>query len=312
MRYFRKALIAVLILLPLVLVALGLNLFFGIDDAYAQWGAVDMVIRYMEAHEGRWPPNWEALRADFESGGGRLGGSSFAHYQSRVVIDFGVKADDLRKQSVNSAKVPFNVIWARSIFGATFGDGPNATLHRYFREKAGIIEAPHPQGGWANARQKHIADKLYQRGFSVRFDAQGDVISVWTHLRLSLVPGDHDLADLKEYSHLKHVNLVGAQVTDDGLAHLKEFPALERLELSDGITDAGLAHLSGLPTLASLDLFGTDATDAGLQHLRQIPTLRKLRVNESRIGQEALRDLVAAVPGLVIQHQGELTAPGNE
>ena len=316
MRYVRKAAIAVLILLPIVLVTLGLSLFIGIDDAiddaYAEWGAVDMVIRYMETHEGRWPPNWDALRADIESGGSRLGGSSFADYQKRIVIDFGVDADELRKQSVNSEKVPFNVIRARSIFAATFGDGPNASLHRYFREKAGIIEAPHPQGGWANPRQKEIADRFYQRGFSVRFDSQGNVIALWTHLRLSLFPRDDDLIELKKHSHLRHLNLVGAHVTDHGLVSLKELPALEKLELSDVITDAGLAHLSGHATLASLDLFGTEVTDAGLQYLRQNPTLRKLRVNESLISREAIRDLVAVLPGLVIQHQGELTAPGNE
>ena len=311
MRYFRRVLIALLILLPIGLVGIGLNAFYGIDDAYAQWGAADMVIRYMEAHDGKWPPNWEALRPDIESGGGRLGGSSFAHYQKHVVIDFGVDADELRKQSVNSERVSFNVIRARWTFGVAFGEGPNASLHSYFRHKAGIIEAPRPHGGWPSKRHKEIADRWYQRGLFVRFDEHGNVIAIWTHL-YEARSDDRDVSNLRELQHLNHVNLVGSHVTDDGLKYLKELPVLEKLEISDGITDAGLAHLSGLPALASLDLFGSQITDAGLQHLRPIATLRKLRVDESRISQNAIRELMAAVPGLVIQHQGELTVPGQE
>ena len=311
MRYFRRVLIALLILLPIGLVGFALNVFYGIDDAYAQWGAVDMVIRYMEAHDGRWPPNWEALRADIESGGGRLGGSSFAHYRKHVVIDFDVDADELRKQSVNSEKVTFNVIRARWTFGVAFGEGPNASLHAYFRRKAGIIEAPRPHGDWPSKRHKAIADRWYQRGFFVRFDEHGNVVAIWTHL-YEARSDDRDVSNLRELQHLNHVNLVGSHVTDDGLKYLKELPVLEKLEISDGITDAGLAQLSGLSALVSLDLFGTQITDAGLQHLRQIKTLRTLRVDESRISQDALRDLVAAVPGLEIQSQLVLTAPGQE
>lgn len=311
MRYVRKTLIVIVILVPFGLVGFGLNLYFGIDDAYAQLGTTDLVIRYMKAHDGSWPPSWDALRADAEPGQGRFSRSSISHYQSRVVIDFGADADELRKRSVSSEKVTFNVIRARWTFGVAFGEGPNASLHAYFRRKAGIIEAPRPHGGWPSKRHKEIADRWYQRGFFVRFDENGEVIAIWTH-GYERRADDRDMPHLRELPHLKHLNLVVAQVTDDGLKHLKELPALEKLELSDGITDAGLAHLSGLPALASLDLFGTQMTDAGLQHLRPIRTLRKLRVDESKISQDALRDLVAAVPGLEIQKQAVLTAPGQE
>lgn len=311
MRCLRWALIALLILLPIAVIGFVLSAFSGIDDAYAQWGAVDMVIRYMEAHDGKWPPNWEALRPDIESGGGRIGRVSLARFQELVVIDFGVNAEQLRDQAVRSEKVPFDVIRARSMFGAQFGEGPNATLHRHFRRKSGIVEAPHPDGGWPSKRHKVIADRWYQRGFFVRFDQDGNVIAIWTH-GYEARAEDRDVSDLTELKHLRHVNLVGSHVIDDGLRYLKELPALERLELSDGITDAGLEHLSSLPALVSLDLFGTEITDAGLEHLRPIRTLRKLRVDESRISQDALRDLVAAMPGLEIQNQGVLTAPGQE
>lgn len=69
-----------LILTPLlgILLAIGfwlvLGVTHGIDDAYAEWGAADMLIDYMESHDGRWPSNWEALRTNFEETSGRVGG----------------------------------------------------------------------------------------------------------------------------------------------------------------------------------------------------------------------------------------------
>jgi hypothetical protein len=41
--------IAIAVLTPIALVYAGVNIYNGIDDAYAQWGAVDMVIDYMRA-----------------------------------------------------------------------------------------------------------------------------------------------------------------------------------------------------------------------------------------------------------------------
>jgi hypothetical protein len=32
------------------------------DDAYALWGAGDMVVKYMEDHGGRWPKGWGDLK----------------------------------------------------------------------------------------------------------------------------------------------------------------------------------------------------------------------------------------------------------
>ena len=138
MRYIRKALLTLLILLPVLAVFVAVNIYYGIDDAYAQWGAIDMTIDYMETHDGKWPPDWEALRPNFEAGGGRVGGWSFEHFQRRVAVDFHADADELRRKSIESATVPFQVIYARWTFGSAMGDGPNAMLYRYFRTKAGM------------------------------------------------------------------------------------------------------------------------------------------------------------------------------
>ena len=141
MRYVRKTLLALLILLLVFGVFVVANLDKAVDDGYAQRGAAEMVIDYMEAHDGNWPRDWEALRPNFEAGGGRVGGWSFEQFQKSVVIHFDADARVLRQKSIDSGTVPFNVIHARSAFALEIGDGPNTLLHRYFRKKAGIARA---------------------------------------------------------------------------------------------------------------------------------------------------------------------------
>jgi hypothetical protein len=105
----------------------------GIDDAYAEWGAAEMVIDYMEEHDGKWPRDWEALRPYFQSGGGRVGGWSFEKYKDRIRIDFNADVRSLRQQSLASDSITFNVISASHNTGVHFGEGPNCILYAYFR-----------------------------------------------------------------------------------------------------------------------------------------------------------------------------------
>ena len=109
---------------------------FGIDNAYAQWGAADMVIGYMEKHEGRWPRSWEDLRPQFEAGGGRVGGWSFEKYRSRVWIDWSADPKALEMAAVQCDKPWFDVIHPTDRIDVRFGGGPNAILHAYFKAKA--------------------------------------------------------------------------------------------------------------------------------------------------------------------------------
>jgi hypothetical protein len=139
-RRTRWFLVGTAIVIPLALVALiVVNVIWGIDDAYAKWGAADMVIDYMRTHEGRWPPNWEALRHEFDEGGGRVGDWSFEHYQSRLNIDFDADPAALRRQSLEADCPTFNVISARWTM-LDWGGGPNEILYRYFRRKP--VEGP--------------------------------------------------------------------------------------------------------------------------------------------------------------------------
>lgn len=290
----------------LVLAAIGVvavNLSYGIDDAYAQWGASDMVIDYLEDHDGQWPPSWEALRPYFDAGGSRVGGWSYAKYQQRVYIDFSADADALRKQAIASDNVPFDVIHANWSFGCMMGDGPNADLHYYFRRKAGIFEAPEPDEGWQFPEHKKLADQWYGRGFNTHFDEKHDLVSAWTSFSGPRNARDEDLPHFKQHPQLRALNLVGSdEITDSGLAVIKSLRQLKSLDLSgDRITDACLDQLSGHPSLAELDIFGTAITDAGFLRLHELPALKSIRFDPERIQPETVQQLKTAMPELVIE-----------
>ncbi|MEZ5942467.1 MAG: hypothetical protein R3C18_13820 [Planctomycetaceae bacterium] len=126
-------------------VFIGINAAWGIDDAYAQVGAVSMVRHYMDDHNGQWPNGWEDLRPYFESGGGEVAGWSFEEYQRRIYIDFDADAEALRRSALTTDSPEFNVIHARWTVIA-FGDGPNADLHNRFRRDAKVVAALPPTG----------------------------------------------------------------------------------------------------------------------------------------------------------------------
>ena len=110
---------------------------YGIDNAYAQWGAGEMVVDYMKGHEGRWPKGWEDLRPAFEAGGGRVGGWSFEKYQSRIAIDWSADPSALEAASARSDGPPFDVIHPADGIDAKIGsNGANEILHRYLKARS--------------------------------------------------------------------------------------------------------------------------------------------------------------------------------
>lgn len=115
---------------------------YGIDDGYALWGAADMVIDYMESHDGRWPRGWDDLEPRFNAGDGRVGGWSLDQFKRRIVIDFDVDPDRLHQQSLQSSATTFDVIRPRWDFHVRVGGSANERLHDYFRQKAGIGPPP--------------------------------------------------------------------------------------------------------------------------------------------------------------------------
>ncbi|WP_397569558.1 hypothetical protein [Schlesneria sp. T3-172] len=112
---------------------------YGPDDAYAVWGASDLVTTYMIENHDAWPRSWEDLRELYERDGARVSGWTFEEYQSRVLIDFTADPIQLRELSLQPGDVKFNVIRARWSSGM-MGAGPDVDIRDYFRHKSGYTE----------------------------------------------------------------------------------------------------------------------------------------------------------------------------
>jgi hypothetical protein len=82
---------------------------------------------------------------------------------------------------------------------------------------------------------------------------------------------DAGLQHLKGMSHLKYLQINGSQISDDGLEHLHGMTQLDELVIRRvPITDEGLDRLKGLPSLRSLTLMGcTRVSHEGIGRLRQ-------------------------------------------
>ena len=85
------------------------------------------------------------------------------------------------------------------------------------------------------------------------------------------------------------VYLEETKVTDADLAFLKVFPDLRHLDLTTtSITDAGLIHLKGLTKLELVSLARTKVTDAGLEHLQDLVNLKMLFLRQTKVGDQGL------------------------
>src|SRR5262249_38390293 len=106
---------------------------------------------------------------------------------------------------------------------------------------------------------------------------------------------------LKDLPNLTQVVLLGTQVTDDGVAHLKGCKNLEEINLdATKVTDAGLAHVKDVKKLTHVMLVQTNVTDAGLAHLKACKNLIQINVRGTRITKKGYDDLQKAHPKLDI------------
>src|SRR5262245_21892683 len=121
-----------------------------------------------------------------------------------------------------------------------------------------------------------------------------------TNLDLSLTRiTDHGLQQLKSAPGIVDLNLYYAeQITDEGMAALKNWKRLKRLNLrGTKITDTTLEHLANVTTLESLDAGFAQITDVGLDRLAPLANLKELVIGGNKltdVGLQALRQL----PGL--------------
>jgi hypothetical protein len=114
---------------------------------------------------------------------------------------------------------------------------------------------------------------------------------------------DAGIKQLGHWTNLPGLGLYGCnRVTDAGLAHLAEMPALEELAfISEGmanttLTDAGLVHVGRMRNLKRLFILGLPITDAGLDHLEGLESLRVLRVYRTQITKRGIERLQQELP----------------
>ena len=104
-----------------------------------------------------------------------------------------------------------------------------------------------------------------------------------------------DLRFIREFRSLRELRLVGAEISDVGLAHLGGLTSLEALYLHNtDIGDTGLMQIGNLTSINEIQIFGTTVTDKGLAELKGLPSLRRLLlINNPKISDAGLIYLLA-------------------
>lgn len=103
-----------------------------------------------------------------------------------------------------------------------------------------------------------------------------EVLQLHNSIRVS----NQSMGSLKSLKRLRHIDLLGFNITRTGLTWLKGLTTLRHLCLScfGKVTNKGLDILRNLVTLESLELFDifTDTQDEEIQFLAELPSLTKL------------------------------------
>jgi hypothetical protein len=110
------------------------ELHYGIDDAYAQRGMVELLVRYMEANDGHWPASWNDLEPYFSESSNRVSGWTLDDYQKRIWIDFQADIEVMKESARTGESATYQVIGAYKS-SSIMGDGPNQDIHNYLRGK---------------------------------------------------------------------------------------------------------------------------------------------------------------------------------
>src|SRR5437879_1937348 len=141
-----------------------------------------------------------------------------------------------------------------------------------------------------------VATWVESQGGRVTRDASSRVTAV--NLRASWVT-DSDLGMLERLPNLRKLDLSYTHITDLGLERLKPLAGITDLNLcyAEHVTDEGLAHLKGWKKLERLNVRGVKITDTGLEHVASLSSLEWLDAGFARITSNGL-DFLSALPKL--------------
>jgi hypothetical protein len=148
-------------------------------------------------------------------------------------------------------------------------------------------------------------DWIEDAGGAVTRDASGRVTGV--DLRASWVT-DTDLRKLNRFPDLTHLDLSLTRITDQGMQELKNVPGIVDLNLhfAEYVTDEGLAAIKEWKKLKRLNLHGTKISDTTLDHISGITTLESVNVGSALVTDVGLERLSS------LRNLKELTIGGNE
>jgi hypothetical protein len=110
---------------------------------------------------------------------------------------------------------------------------------------------------------------------------------------------DLGMLRLKALKNVREVDLFFAELlTDEGLAAMKDWPRIERLNLrGTKVTDNTLSLFAGKESIKALDIGYAEVTDSGLQHLPRYPSLRELAFGGNKMTEVGLQ-VLRAMPQL--------------
>ena len=118
---------------------------------------------------------------------------------------------------------------------------------------------------------------------------------------VSKVQRDEDLKMLAGLDKLEHLTLSFTKIRGPGLALLSRLRNLRWLFLPSTVTDTGLEHLKAFPSLETISLTDAEITDAGLEHLMGLRHLRRLDLGHAKVTEAGVTRLRHALPNCKIE-----------
>ena len=144
----------------------------------------------------------------------------------------------------------------------------------------------------AELPQAKIAQSIEALGGELVRGADGNIVEVSLARTWA---SDNDVEQIVQIKTLKRLDLSFTYVTDAGIQHLGQLPAIEELTLdaAEAITDAAASYLRANKTLRKLVLRGTDITDVGMPYLAALTGLKSLDLSNTMVGDVGLESLPA-------------------
>jgi len=120
-----------------------------------------------------------------------------------------------------------------------------------------------------------------------KIDALASLVLCYSSVR------DSQLAHLRDLPMLEELNLDSCLVGDWGVAHLVDaVPNLARLDLADTeISDAAMADIARLKRIRHLSLFYCNISNRGLRHIATMSSLEVLNLDSRDIGDRGIKYL---------------------